>query len=194
MSSAPPQSPCEHSERVALHALGSLPAHEARQLETHLADCQECRDELESLRPLVESFSDWPTDVLRPSAALWDRLARRIGAEGREPQLSCAPAEAERLEPQWREAGPGITYKLLATDPDGYVSLLVRLAPGAAYPSHTHAGREELHLLAGELWIEDRKLYPGEYNRGDCGGSDQRVWTETGCTCVLITSLRDTLL
>ena len=29
--------------------------------------------------------------------------------------------------------------------------MLVRLAPGAAYPPHRHAGVEELHLLEGEL-------------------------------------------
>jgi anti-sigma factor ChrR (cupin superfamily) len=73
------------------------------------------------------------------------------------------------------------------------VSLLVRLAPGAEYPPHRHAGVEELYLLHGELMIDDRKLYPGEYNRAEPGSADQRVWSETGCTCVLITSTRDVL-
>jgi hypothetical protein len=41
----------------------------------------------------------------------------------------------------------------------------IRLAPGVDYPPHTHAEVEELHLLGGELWIDDRKLYPGDYNR-----------------------------
>jgi anti-sigma factor ChrR (cupin superfamily) len=71
--------------------------------------------------------------------------------------------------------------------------MLVRLAPGADYPPHTHAGVEELHLLDGELWIDDRKPYPGDYNRADPGSDDKRVWSETGCTCVLITSTRDVL-
>jgi anti-sigma factor ChrR (cupin superfamily) len=73
------------------------------------------------------------------------------------------------------------------------VSMLVRLAPGVDYPPHTHAGVEELHLLDGELWIDDRKLHPGDYNRAEPGSGDQRVWSETGCTCVLITSTRDRL-
>jgi hypothetical protein len=60
-------------------------------------------------------------------------------------------------------------------------------------PPHSHAGIEELHLLDGELWIDDRKLYPGDYNRAEPGSSDARVWSETGCTCVLITSTRDVL-
>jgi hypothetical protein len=71
--------------------------------------------------------------------------------------------------------------------------MLVRLAPGSCYPPHTHAGVEELHLLDGELWIDDRKLYPGAYNRAEPGTGDERVWSETGCTCVLITSTLDKL-
>ena len=71
--------------------------------------------------------------------------------------------------------------------------MLVRLAPGASYPAHTHAGVEELHLLHGELWIDERKLLPGDYNYGAPEASDQRVWSETGCTCVLVTSTRDIL-
>ncbi len=78
-------------------------------------------------------------------------------------------------------------------DRTGTVSLLVRLAPGVAYPPHTHAGTEELHLLAGTLHIDDRVLHPGDYNRAERGTGDRRVWSETGCTCVLVTSYGDAL-
>ena len=71
--------------------------------------------------------------------------------------------------------------------------MLGRLAPGAHYPAHTHAGVEELHLLDGELWIDERKLCPGDYNNGAPGADDNRVWSETGCTCILITSTKDAL-
>jgi anti-sigma factor ChrR (cupin superfamily) len=71
--------------------------------------------------------------------------------------------------------------------------MLVRLAPGASYPGHTHAGVEELHLIDGELWIDQRKLFPGEYYHAAPGSNDDRVWSETGCTCVLLTSTRDIL-
>lgn len=120
------------------------------------------------------------------------RLARRIAAQGRREPL--APRPAQWKEPAWAEVAPGISVKLLATDTDQHiVSMLVRLAPGAAYPAHTHAGLEELHLLEGELWIDDRKLYPGDYNRAPPGTGDKRVWSEAGCTCVLVTSTRDVL-
>jgi len=148
---------------------------------------------METLRPIIDSFASWPTDVLRPPVPLWERLAQRIAAEtGGEPML---PSPQRWAEPEWNEAAPGISYKLLATDTEKKrVSMLVRLAPGTDYPPHRHGDLEELHLLHGELMIGDRTLYPGDFNRAEAGTVDHRVWTETGCTCVLVTSYNDTLL
>ena len=192
MSSALNSNPCDHAELACAYAVQALAASEVPAFEAHLASCARCRQELEALRPVVDSFGSWPTDVLRPGATLQARLARRISAEtGGEPVL---PTARQWSEPAWEEVAPGISCKLLATDADRHrVSMLVRLAPGADYPPHTHAGVEELHLLDGELWIEDRKLYPGDYNRASPGTGDKRVWSETGCTCVLITSTKDVL-
>ena len=131
--------------------------------------------------------------ILHPSPSLWERLARRIAAEKGEPPLLSAPQRW--AEPEWKEAAPGILVKVLATDTDNNrVSMLVRLEPGTEYPPHTHAGLEELHLLDGELIVDDRKLYPGDYSRAEAGTTDRRVWSETGCTCVLVTSSHDVLL
>jgi anti-sigma factor ChrR (cupin superfamily) len=183
----------DHAERVFLFALQALPASETATVGAHIAGCPECRQELETLRPVVDALVAWPAEVVRPSTPLWDRLARRIAAEtGGEP---VSAARQAWVEPEWRDVAPGIACKLLATDAENdRVSMLVRLAPGTAYPSHRHAGVEELHLLDGELVIGDRTLYPGDYNRAEIGTVDRRVWSATGCTCVLITSYRDVIL
>lgn len=98
------------------------------------------------------------------------------------------------ISPDWQEAGPGISYQVLARDPERErVSMLVRLSPGASYPAHTHAGVEELYLLDGELWIDSKKVIPGGFNRAEAGSSDQLVWSGTGCSCVLLTSTEDIL-
>jgi DNA-directed RNA polymerase specialized sigma24 family protein len=133
-----------------------------------------------------------PADLLWPSASRWELLARRIAAEtGEEPLV---PAPERRAEPEWLEVAPGISCKLLATDTEhDRVSMLVWLAPGASYPPHRHAGVEELYLLHGELMIENRKLYPGDYSRAAPGTGDLFVWSGTGCMCVLLTSARDVL-
>jgi ChrR Cupin-like domain len=183
---------CEQSELTCAYAAQALAASEVAAAEAHIASCPDCQRELESLRPVVNRFVSWPTDVLRPTTSLQGRLAVRIAEEtGKQPVL---PAARQWSEPEWEQVAPGIECKLLATDPERHrVSMLVRLAPGASYPAHTHAGVEELHLLHGELWIDERKLVPGDYNYGAPGAGDERVWSETGCTCVLVTSTKDTL-
>jgi anti-sigma factor ChrR (cupin superfamily) len=183
---------CDRAEFVGLYALHVLPASEARKIEAHLSTCTQCRRELETLQPVVDSLAHWPTDVLRPADALWDRLIERIGAEAT--QESARRFSSHFTQPEWEDVGPGISCKILAGTAEGdRVSMLVRLAPGAKYPPHRHSGLEELHLLDGELWIDGRKLYPGDYNRAEAGTADQSVWSETGCTCVLITSPADVL-
>ena len=130
--------------------------------------------------------------LLRPRAPLQRRLARRVAEESGTEEV---PPPAPRWsEPDWEEVAPGIECKLLAADAERQrVSMLVRLTPDASYPAHTHAGVEELHLLAGELWIDDRKLLPGDYNYGAPGARDECVRSETGCTCLLVTSTKDIL-
>jgi hypothetical protein len=184
---------CNRAELVCAYALKALPASEVRAIQSHIAACPDCQGESESLRPVVDRFVAWPADVLRPPASLQAHLAARIAEEtGKDPVLPPAPRWSE---PDWEQVAPGIEVKLLATDAERHrVSMLVRLAPGASYPAHTHAGVEELHLLDGELWIDERKLVPGDYNYGAPGAGDERVWSETGCTCVLVTNTKDVLL
>jgi anti-sigma factor ChrR (cupin superfamily) len=183
---------CEHSEATCAYAIQVLPAGEVAAAESHINACPDCRRELESLRPVVDRFVAWPIDVLRPTNSLQERLAHRIAGEsGREPLL---PPARRWSEPESEQVAPGIECRLLAADTERHrVSMLVRLAPGANYPAHTHAGVEELHLLGGELWIDGRKLVPGDYNYSAPGATDERVWSETGCTCLLVTSTKDSL-
>ena len=183
---------CKEADVTLAYALQALAAHERAAAEAHIAGCAACQRELAGLGPVIERFAGWPTDVLRPAKDLRGRLARRIADEtGTAPVLPATPAWSE---PDWEQVAPGIECKLLATDEEKHrVSMLVRLAPGASYPAHTHAGVEELHLLDGELWIDGRKLLPGDYNYGAPGAGDEIVRSDTGCTCVLITSTRDLL-
>jgi len=129
---------------------------------------------------------------MRAPDVLWGRLAQHIVAEQGQAWVASALRRPPELE--WEEVASGISCKLLATDAEKErVSMLVRLTPGTAYPPHRHAGVEELYMLDGELMIDDKRLYPGDYNRAEPGTGDQHVWSETGCTGVLLTSTRDIL-
>ena len=174
------------------YALQAMPASELPEMQAHIASCPDCQRELDSLRPVIDRFVSWPADVLRPTTSLKARLAARVAEETGKPPV--IPLARPWPEPEWEQVAAGIECKLLATDEERHrVSMLVRLAPGANYPAHTHAGAEELHLLDGELWIDDRKLFAGDYNYGAPGAGDDRVWSETGCTCLLVTSTKDVL-
>ena len=183
----------DHLETAALYALQVLSASEISFFEDHLSTCAECQREIETLRPIIVSFASWPTDVLRPPTSLWKRLSQRISdGSGAEPVLPPAGLPAKR---EWEEVADGIFCKLLSVDAaTSRVTMLVRLAPGTDYPPHRHAGVEELHLLYGELLIDDKKLQAGEFIRAEAGSVDHRVWSETGCTCVLVTSTKDAIL
>lgn len=182
---------CEQAELACALALQALGDEERTRVAAHVRLCAACRDEVALLRRLFDSFAFWPTDVLRPSPSLRSRLAHRLQRKTGRPKVQPPPSWRG---PEWKEVAPGIACKLLSLDVERrVVGMLVRLAPRAEYPPHTHAGIEELHLLDGELWIDERKLHPGEYNRAVPGTADKHVWSETGCTCVLITSTSDVL-
>lgn len=123
--------------------------------------------------------------VLSPSESLWDRVARRISAETGVRPL---PAPTQQWsEPEWEEVAPGISCKWLAVDVENErLSLLVRFAPAAHYPAWRQQAIEEFYLLHGELWVSDRKLCPGEYRDAEPGRARAHVWSEMGCTCVVI--------
>ncbi|HEY6183476.1 MAG TPA: cupin domain-containing protein [Terriglobales bacterium] len=192
MNSKPGIHSQEHLDRVFLFVLQALPPHELASVEAQISSCEDCRREIEALRPVVRSFIGWSTDVLRPAESLWPRLAKRIADEaGMKPFVP--PLEAP-AKPEWEEAAPGIHVKILARNmQNDSVSMLVRLDPGTDYPGHRHAGVEELHLLHGILKVDERILYPGDFIHSEPGSIDHRVWSETGCTCFLLTSTEDAL-
>jgi len=192
MNSTPSTHSQEHLDLVFLFALQCLSPREMASVEAQILLCQDCQHEIETLRPVVQSFVGWSTDVLRPAESLWGRLSKRIASEG-STQPFMPPLEAPG-KPKWEEAAPGIHVKILARNTKiDSVSMLVRLDPGTDYPAHRHAGTEELHLLHGILKVDDRTLYPGDFIHSEAGSVDHRVWSETGCTCFLMTSTEDAL-
>ena len=48
--------PCNQLEQVSAYVMQALPPDEVAAVEAHIASCSHCRQELETLRPVVESF------------------------------------------------------------------------------------------------------------------------------------------
>ena len=76
----------EYKEMLAAHALGALDRAEARELETHLAACAECRGELESWHDVAAEVA-YAAPAIEPSAKLRSRVLESIRTEN-SPQSS----------------------------------------------------------------------------------------------------------
>lgn len=76
---------------------------------------------------------------------------------------------------------PGMTIRLLNLDRErGQFSAMIRLAPGATYPSHAHDGSEECVVLEGELLVGDVRMKVGDYQRAEPGTAHADQWSDTG--------------
>ena len=106
MNSKPGTHSQEHLDLVFLFALQALSPREMASVEAQISSCEDCRQELETLRPIVSSFVGWPTDVLRPAESLWGRLAKRIASQaGTPPFVPSSEATGET-----RVGGSGARY------------------------------------------------------------------------------------
>ena len=145
MSSKPSTHSQEHLDLVFLFALQALSPREMASVEAQILSCEDCQQEIETLRPIVRSFVGWSTDVLRPAESLWGRLAKRIATEAATRPF--VPPLEVPAKPEWEEAAPGIHVKILARNAENdSVSMLVRLDPGTDYPA-THSMRASKNCI-----------------------------------------------
>jgi anti-sigma factor ChrR (cupin superfamily) len=224
MNGAGDESPrgCAWRDASALHALGGLQPAESEAYQAHLGGCGPCRAELEQARAAVAEvdLALAREDLARgraaaPAGAVRERLLQRAAAEGapgldrtwrrwgaREPSGASSADFAPGLYAvaagagQWESIGiEGIAVKHLATDPGRrFVSMLVRMAPGTAYPPHRHAGDEECFVVAGEIDVGGAKLRAGDYQKASAGSVHGVQATETGCLLFIVSSQDDELM
>ena len=75
------------------------------------------------------------------------------------------------------------------------VTMLIRMAPGTAYPAHRHGGAEECYVLEGDLHVgDDIVMHAGDYQRAEAGSTHPVQSTRGGCLLLLTSSLRDELV
>jgi anti-sigma factor ChrR (cupin superfamily) len=119
--------------------------------------------------------------------ALIARVRSRVGdaIEHKLPALHCTVRAASG---DWKQAAPGVECKVLWERGDA-VSCMVKLAPGASFPSHGHPIDEESVILSGSLRIgADLLLKPGDFHVGLSGVDHGAISTEEGCLCFLRTA------
>jgi anti-sigma factor ChrR (cupin superfamily) len=64
----------------------------------------------------------------------------------------------------WQSDGPNFWTKLLHEDrARGERTLLMRLDPGAAFDMHAHEEIEQIYVISGSFFDQDRVLRAGDY-------------------------------
>ncbi len=99
-------------------------------------------------------------------------------------------------EGMWQEIGiPGVSVRVLNLDRERMcVTTLVKIAPGASYPRHRHAGPEECYVIDGDIHVSGAVLGKGDYQRAEAESIHEVQSTEGGCTLLIVSSLRDRIL
>lgn len=189
------------AELLLDYASGTLPEAASLALACHLTLCPRCRRDLAAIEAtggsLLEEIAPQPLTPAAGFTAIADRLgeqdepsaAVQQPSPGRLPQplLAYLPGGLDGVT--WRWSGAGLlSYPLPVSRARGGMANLLKIAPGAGLPLHTHRGNELTLVLDGGFTDET-----GAYRRGDLevadGGVEHRpiAMLDRPCICLAIT-------
>ncbi len=203
-------------ENAALFTLGALPVEEAAAFARHLAEgCAFCDAEVACNRELTVDLAGI-TAAATPPPQLKQRLLREVSSNANAATTGNHQNPSIQVWKGWRPnrhatAGlhvlrstdgvweetdcPGVRFRQLAVDEERrYVTMLVRMDPGSAYPPHRHAGREECFVLEGDLHVAGEVLRAGDYQCAAANSDHGVQSTEKGCLLLVVSSQTDELI
>ena len=171
-------------------AAGSLPNALAAIAAAHVAGCPRCRRELRMLEriggALVSALPPATLDRSQPAMPeIIDLPAPAPTTAGELPPSLSQLIGGGLDEVRWRWIGPGLWHRPLKIGGEGSLQL-IKAAPGASVPEHTHGGSEITLVLRGAL-IDST----GRYEPGDVADVDEDIEhtpvadAEAGCICVI---------
>lgn len=194
--------PAHHipAELLLDYAAGTLDEAWSLAVACHLTFCPHCRRELKAVEAAAGSLVE-AIAPQRVSAAGFAAVADRLGPQERRPARPALSSDPDGL-PQplrryldgglagirWRWSGAGLqSFALpMAKKAGGMVSLL-KVAPGAGLPTHTHAGDEITLVLSGGYTAGDAAFRRGDVEIAD-GAVEHRplAMLDQPCICLAI--------
>ena len=169
-------------ELAELYAIGALPDDERVAFEAELARSPALRHVVHELRETAARLALAVPDAEPPA-----RLRARALA-------AIAPMHLQRAaDGDWTPTEiEGVDVRELYDDPArGRQTVLVRMAPGASYPCHRHAGVEECYVLSGDMRDGDVEMRVGDYSRFESGTEHGPLTSRGGCLLLVMHSLDD---
>jgi anti-sigma factor ChrR (cupin superfamily) len=192
----------ELRDQASLFSLGLLDGEEAAHFEAHLEQCSTCAEEVRACTEVVAGVTAIlaESEPAAPPASIKEQLMRRIAPP--EPTSSDATTTyattgviVRAEEGRWHKVMPGIEVKRLFVDPlTKNITSLLRVAAGAVYPAHRHAGLEHLYVVDGDAIFDDHTLNTGDYEARTPNSVHSMVRTTEGCLLLVIHNQHDEYL
>jgi len=178
------------------YTAGHLSPEEVSRVEEHLRTCADCRKEADELDTLAEELAAPPKSALQA-------LVKELAGPGRFAHLANqvaklfdmsvdqALAQLERIDDPatWdTELAPGVWVAPVDAGPKasegGAFTVLLKLQPGAVFPTHTHGGEEQVLLLEGGYQdIDGTEYWRGELDVRQ-GGTTHSFTGLPGLGCI----------
>lgn len=194
-----PNGPVHHipDELLLDYAAGTLDEAWSLAVACHLTFCPQCRRALRAVEAMAGSLIDEiaPQPVAATDfAAVADRLGPQEAVPKARPAADGLPAPLRQYLHggldgiRWRWSGAGLLSSALPIGKrkGGMVSLL-KVAPGAGLPTHTHAGDEITLVLSGGYTAGDTAFRRGDVEVAD-GTVEHRplAMLDQPCICLAI--------
>lgn len=180
-------------ELAALDAAGALDEAEQRQYRERLKTASAAeRTAIGQFYDLAAAVASEQATAAPPAGSL-ERLMQRI--EASQVHRSGMPHVYSVLahEGDWRP-GPvaGTRLKILSLDRARDIAmLLMRVEPGARYPSHGHTSAEDCYVISGEIVIQGQRLHAGDFHRAEAGSEHAELSSEKGAEVLLVVGASD---
>jgi quercetin dioxygenase-like cupin family protein len=187
--------PSTAEEQAALHLAGALPDADRDAFEARLAaGWPEGEAAIQAMSTAVRTLAAAIPPV-EPPPRVRDALLAAVA----DPRAADRAAAAQLPGVTFRFAGdggfvagksPGVWVRMLHVDrARRQFTCLLRLDPGASYPSHPHDGPEECLVLEGDVTIGGVRMRAGDYQRVESGTAHAEQRTESGALLYLTAPL-----
>jgi putative transcriptional regulator len=177
---------CDNGGRASLYGLGLLDEAETSAFQQHLSSCPACAAEVRESGDIAVQLAG-----TIPACAAPAGLRQRVLKEAALPRGVLALARGAQVN--WQPTSfEGVFMARLYEDPvRGELASLVRMQPGARFPSHHHAAVEHCYVVEGDLVFDDHTMTAGDYSAGKSDREHAAATTHGGCLLFLVHHVGD---
>lgn len=195
-------------ELLLKYASGQLEPALAIAISLHQQNCQYCQNEIRQLESVggeaIESTNDMINESIESTNDSFNRLMNKIEQSHNKPiensleydHLAIAQSdhsfvnminEKQFDQIEWQKVSSKISKATIAMNDPCYQVELLKFAPNANIPQHTHQGNEFTLVLDGDFSDHQGNYIEGDFITQTEEDNHQPVAGDKGCICMAIT-------